>query len=683
MGTDLKDRFAAADRIDAPDLWAEARRRSRSAAVPAPVDPFGPRVPWNRIATVSVAFAVFASAVVFAWNVATPDDAAHPLPAADLGSELPVGWSELPAPPEVRTDAATVWTGSELLVWGGHRYEGFGEGPLARGGLTFDAASRRWGTFPHGPLSARRDPAAVWTGNELLVWGGSTGECCLPTGEGYLSDGAAYDPRAGTWRALSPAPIDGRVAFSVWTGDELLVWGNAEWGFTLRDGAAYDPGADAWRTIAEAPVDINDGSAVWTGEEMIVFGAARRSGTPLTETAIGIAYSPASDRWRELPPSELSPNAMTAEWLGDELVAWDYLNASQAYDPATERWRALGRVPLDPAECPPNSVSTSRMILGDYCGSTVAFSQEDGRWRQEPLPIGGCCRLNELVPAGDVILVLSSAVERESLEPGARRLFAYNPREVSASDPLGQVAEPEPFLPPTERDGDRFRMPIVFPDGAKATVVFPAELGLDRFGVQPDVSYVWRDDPPPRYPIVFLHDRNASIERFVDQQDPTRLVNTSCGGMEVWRASGNDVERRFWIRYELPSWTVLVSVRDALESAVGVHCALRIVETDQGFPVVEAGRPLSLAEGFGESAGAQLSFGDAAAEPDAVSQFDATIFLSPDGCAPGSEVTGTYGSTCLAGGNVFASIYGDRDFVNDVIAGLRVEAFRPGPEGVT
>jgi hypothetical protein len=128
---------------------------------------------------------------------------------------------------------------------------------------------------------------------------------------------------------------------------------------------------------------------------------------------------------------------------------------------------------------------------------------------------------------------------------------------------------------------------------------------------------------------------------------------------------------------------VLVSVRDALDSAVEVQGALRFVETDRGFPTVEAQGALGLAEGFGEAEGAQLAFGDAAAEPDVVSQLDATIFLSPDGCQPGSDVSGTYGSSCLGDGSVFASIYGDRAFVRDVVEGLSVEAFRPGPPGVT
>ena len=48
---------------------------------------------------------------------------------------------------------------------------------------------------------------------------------------------------------------------------------------------------------------------------MIVFGAALHGGNvPETETAIGAAYDPSTDRWRRLPDSPLSPQASTAAW---------------------------------------------------------------------------------------------------------------------------------------------------------------------------------------------------------------------------------------------------------------------------------------------------------------------------------------------------------------------------------
>ena len=676
--SDLKERFSFADEIDTRDLWGEARRRAAAPEAPSRAADRRPAA-GHRIAAAVVALAVFATAAVFAWDLSHPDPDFGPAPSpavVDLAAELPEGWSELPAPREVRSGAATAWTGSQLLVWGGYEFVGSGDEDPANDGFVFDGATRTWLAFPDSPLSGRSDAASAWTGEEFLIWGGFDGGFReVP----YFDDGAAFDPLTETWRMLPPPPIGARTPFSVWTGRELIVWGSADRFARLRDGAAYDPASNTWRIIADGPIDITDGSASWTGQEMIVFGSAldgnNHSETP---TAVGAAYDPDSDTWRELPPSELSPQAHTAQWVGDELIAWDYEHGTASYDPNTDVWRSLPKVPLSFAECGPESVATAQLVFGNYCGQTVVFSSQEDAWHREPIPDlegEGCCRVLEPVAAGDVVLVPSHSYGM-GLGERDRRMFVYNPPAVIQTDARGEVLDPEPFIPRGgERDGDRIRLPVVFPDGSRATLVYPIPLDLATRGVQPDLSYVWDG----YFPIVFIHDPNASIAPFVHPDGPVRFVNAMGGGLEIWRARGSDVDRRFWIRYELPSWTVLVSVRDALEEALTVAGALELTETDSGFPLVEASDPLSLAEGFGEAGGAQLAFGDGTSEPDSVSQLDATLFLSPDGCisATNGEWSGGYGSICLGGGSVLASIYGDREFVNSVFEGLRVEDFRP------
>jgi hypothetical protein len=108
--------------------------------------------------------------------------------------------------------------------------------------------------------------AAVETGEEVLVWGGSAG------GSMAFGDGAAYDPATGTWRTLPAAPLSARAPVAtVWTGTEMIVWGSTRRDKPgARDGAAFDPRANRWRTIAAAPVALNlagwpSPSTVWTG----------------------------------------------------------------------------------------------------------------------------------------------------------------------------------------------------------------------------------------------------------------------------------------------------------------------------------------------------------------------------------------------------------------------------------
>ena len=519
---ELKDRFAFADEIETVDLWTEARRRAigpEASHVSLPA--WSPA--WRRLGTGIVAFTVFAAAAVFAWDLSHPElgPRPRPAPAVDLSAELPEGWSELPAPPEVRSGAATAWTGSQLLVWGGYEFTGSGDEDPSGDGFAFEGGTRTWGVLPDSPLSGRSDMASAWTGEELLIWGGFDGGFREPP---YLDDGAAFDPLTGTWRRLPAAAIGARSPFSVWTGQEMIVWGSTQRFAALLDGAAYNPTTNTWRTIADGPIDITDGSAVWTGREMIVFGAALDGNNDSdTPTAVGAAYDPQADVWRELPPSELSPQAHTAESLNGELIAWDYEHGTAAYDPATNEWRVLPRVPLSFAECGPSSVATAQLVFGNYCGQTVVFSAEEDAWHREPIPApeaeDGCCWIHEPAVAGDIVLVPSLLYDEppERIGVSDRRMFAYNPPAVVRTDAMGEVLDPEPFIPQgAERDGNLLRLPVVFPDGTEATLVYPIPLDLASLGIQPEVSYLWKDDPPPRFPIVFLHDPQASVAEFVD-----------------------------------------------------------------------------------------------------------------------------------------------------------------------
>jgi hypothetical protein len=424
--TELKGRFALADQIETSELWREARRRAATPEAASSEVDWPPSIA-RRIAVAGVAFVVFAAAVVFAWELTHPGrrrPLPDPTPAVDLASELGPGWSELPAPPEMHFDPASAWTGSQLLVWGGG-----GNDYVVDDGFMFDAAARVWRRMPDGPLAPRSDTAFAWTGSELVVWGGMSGDCCIPSSM-FFEDGAAYDPSTERWRTLPPAPIEARAPFSVWTGSELLIWGNADRQTRYRDGASYDPSTDTWRRIADAPTDITDGAAVWTGEEMVVFGAALHGGNfPETRTAIGLAYDPRMDLWREIPPSDLSPQAMTAAWPeGGEMIAWDYDHATAAYDPVTDRWRPLDRVPLRFYECGPYSVALDGYVLGNFCGSLASYSVVEDRWHDVSRP-----DLNGLplqpIPAGDAFLVIGRATELSTVpnQTYETRMLAFVP----------------------------------------------------------------------------------------------------------------------------------------------------------------------------------------------------------------------------------------------------------------
>ena len=151
--------------------------------------------------------------------------------------------------------------------------------------------------LPPSPLVGRFEPAAVWTGEDFIVWGGEVhGET---TAYSAIADGAAYDPVANTWTPLPEAPIVGRgLGAAVWTGDEMLVWGGSITGTSISDGAAYNPTTRVWRTLS--PFSMTNTirpTTIWTGSEMIVLEG-------INGTSRGAAYNPSTDTWRTIakPP---------------------------------------------------------------------------------------------------------------------------------------------------------------------------------------------------------------------------------------------------------------------------------------------------------------------------------------------------------------------------------------------
>ncbi len=141
--------------------------------------------------------------------------------------------------PEPRWGATAVWDGTEALFIGGTLADA--RGPTSDG-VAFNPATRPWRRLP-GIEANRTAFAAVWTGRQVLVWGGLMGTF---QNQKIPPHGTAYDPAANRWSALPMAPLRGRSnPAAVWTGRQMIVWGGMIPGTqqtTLAaDGAAYRP----------------------------------------------------------------------------------------------------------------------------------------------------------------------------------------------------------------------------------------------------------------------------------------------------------------------------------------------------------------------------------------------------------------------------------------------------------
>jgi hypothetical protein len=135
--------------------------------------------------------------------------------------------------PEGRYDHTAVWTGFEMIVWGGS-----GSFVLNTGGR-YNPSTNSWTptSTTNGP-SGRLAHTAVWTGSEMIVWGGSGGcafNMCV------TNTGGRYNPTTDSWTdtSITNAPTARSFHTAVWTGSEMIVWGGAGYLVSFNTGGRY------------------------------------------------------------------------------------------------------------------------------------------------------------------------------------------------------------------------------------------------------------------------------------------------------------------------------------------------------------------------------------------------------------------------------------------------------------
>lgn len=320
-----------------------------------------------------------------AWKARSSSGGAGPTPAPD-------SWIAGPKGPPVTPTALTlseiqqmtsVWTGSRVIFWGNWIDDDGGD---SHSGVisSYDFATWNEISTTNGPLY-KFDHCAVWTGTRMIVWGGHIDSNGAPT-----STGASYDPATDSWTQLSTtnAPPGSSQPICTWTGSKLIVWGGMNDTTRLKTGGIYDPVNDSWSatTTTNAPTYKGGDSAVWTGSKLIVYGSDGKSYDPSTDTwtnlsatnspgvrsnhamlwtgskvliwggsnssydnvNTGALYDPSNDTWTPMSVTNAPSvrNQPYAAWTGSKALIWGGYNAGDlktgaAYDPATDTWIAL------------------------------------------------------------------------------------------------------------------------------------------------------------------------------------------------------------------------------------------------------------------------------------------------------------------------------------------------------
>jgi hypothetical protein len=239
---------------------------------------------------------------------------------------------------EWRVGPAVTWTGEDVIVAGGSNGPG-----ITHPAAAYNLATDTWREIPvppdlaPNPFENKISGPAVWTGSEMIVTQSAT----------------AYNPTTSTWRSIAPSPIPERVYHAItMTPHGVLVWGGCHptaeipncddfsQGQRLTDGAIYDPASDSWATLPQGPLGAGDHpSAVWTGTEVVVL-----LNEPRTESgAVAAAFDPETWSWRALPaPAQIGHKYAVSAWTGRYVLTHSSEEGTTtAFDPGSDRWQVI------------------------------------------------------------------------------------------------------------------------------------------------------------------------------------------------------------------------------------------------------------------------------------------------------------------------------------------------------
>ncbi len=160
--------------------------------------------------------AVWTGSEMLIWGGfdATETDSFHDVPTGWRYDPVRDSWSAMSSvhAPSATPNPRAVWTGSRLIVW-----SFFGPTPAA----SYDPTSDTWEPLPQPPALEWCPSTGlitgfqtVWTGSEMVVWGGGSAR--------YSPSRSTWAPLrergAPAWWCLG-----GQTA--IWTGDRMIVWG--------------------------------------------------------------------------------------------------------------------------------------------------------------------------------------------------------------------------------------------------------------------------------------------------------------------------------------------------------------------------------------------------------------------------------------------------------------------------
>lgn len=336
-------------------------------------------------------------------------------------------------PPDPRFGHVAVWTGAEMVVFGGANFNrSFGNG------ARYFPATDSWLPLPAtGAPSPRNLASAVWSGLDVIVFGGQA-----PSGT-MAPDHARYRPSSDAWTPLpaANAPSGRYFHTAVWTGTSMIVFGGTDNGSVFADGGTYTPVSNTWQALPAPPPgnQRQRAAAAWTGTEMLVFGGISGASTGLL--ASGLRFTPGTPgTWSAMgTASAPSPRALhTGLWFGapvSRFVVWGgetnsgFGGDGALYDPSGNGWTPMASAGAPEGRVLHSAVSTGAemIVWGGLTGlaSPVAgarYSPASNAWVGAVQPVGnpGMRHQHTAVWTGDAMIVWGGIAASLPLHSGGR-----------------------------------------------------------------------------------------------------------------------------------------------------------------------------------------------------------------------------------------------------------------------
>jgi len=233
-----------------------------------------------------------------------------------------------------------------MIIWGGSA----GGSTYANDGARYSPTNNTWAPVPTTSAPAgRAGHTAIWSGTEMIVWGGNVGGSSTE-----MNTGGRYNPTTNTWIATTTtgAPAARASHSAVWTGSNMIVWGGGGWNTSrYNSGYQYNPSADTWTAISTtgAPTPRGYHTAVWTGSKMIIWGG-EESYHQATPPNLGGVYDLGTNTWTATLSGPLAGRiSHAAAWTGSAMLVWGgsngdqsaYYNDGAIYNMTSNTWTSM------------------------------------------------------------------------------------------------------------------------------------------------------------------------------------------------------------------------------------------------------------------------------------------------------------------------------------------------------